>query len=192
MVFQRTVRAFLLCLIILFIPVSCKSKSSATPMFAQSGRDYLNNVLERRSQIQGWSIRCGVSASKDDCEVGDAVLFNGLLCLAGDELSCEAVRRSQGSDGRMWRAEFRLARDAVNSFSRDMAVGVLAYLVATRDTDLAKRWMVWIEQNDYRLCRESTDNRCDFTPGFWTLFRDVWEFLGLPLNEKMQSVVLDD
>ncbi|NBW82712.1 hypothetical protein EBR21_13250 [bacterium] len=92
----------------------------------------------------------------------------------------------------MWRAPTRVEADSINSFSRDMAVGVLAYLVATRDVELAQRWMNWIEKNDFRLCAQSTDNRCDFTPGFWMLFRDVWEFLGLRTHEKMTASVVED
>lgn len=140
-----------------------------------------------RDRIESWTIRCGFSVAKDNCSVGDAALFNGLMCLSGDELACEAVRRSQGSDGRMWRAELRVASDAVNSFSRDMALGVLAYLVETRDVGLAQRWMAWIKENDLRLCRESSDNRCLITPPVWTLFRDVWLYLGLTPTEEMSS-----
>jgi hypothetical protein len=92
----------------------------------------------------------------------------------------------------MWRAEFRVAGDAVNSFSRDMAMGVLAYLIATRDKELGKRWLEWIENNGNRLCRESSDNRCEFSPGFWSLFRDVWNYLDLPLSNAMTNSILDD
>lgn len=92
----------------------------------------------------------------------------------------------------MWRAELRVASDAVNSFSRDMAMGVLAYLLATKDKELAVRWLGWIESNGNRLCRESSDNRCEFSPGFWALFRDVWLHLDFPLNNQMRSVIVDD
>lgn len=175
----------------------CKRKVADGGSLALSARssvsaESIRQLIEQKNGIQRWALRCGTSVAKDDCSVGDAALFNGLLCLSGDELACEAVRRSQGSDGRLWRAEFRIASDAVNSFSRDMALGVLAYLVATKDRDLAVRWMSWIEKNDFRLCRESSDTRCDFSPGFWMLFREVWEFLGLEPNEKMRSAVLED
>jgi hypothetical protein len=176
---------------------SCKNANLSAqflPQEVRQGPDYVDIVklIEMRTETQRWALRCGVSASKKNCDIGDAALFNGLLCLSGDELSCEAVRRSQGSDGRMWRAEFRVASDAVNSFSRDMAMGVLAYLLATRDTELATRWMTWIESNGNRLCRESSDNRCNFTPGFWSLFREVWAHLGLPLNQQMRSAIVSD
>lgn len=177
--------------------VSCKpspANQSAMILSAKSfsGPQNIELLRERRAQILTWSLRCGYSVAKENCEVGDAALFNGLMCLSGDNQSCEAVRQSQGSDGRMWRSSTRVEADSINSFSRDMAVGVLAYLVATRDVELAQRWMNWIEKNDFRLCAQSTDNRCDFTPGFWMLFRDVWEFLGLQTREKMNSSVVED
>lgn len=172
---------------------ACKKASrSATVLSAKSDDGALVRLRTLHKQTTMWSLRCGASVSKERCDVGDAALFNGLLCLSGDQLSCEAVRRSQGSDGRMWRSEIRVAADAVNSFSRDMAMGVLAYLVATKDVSLASRWMTWIESNNWRLCRESSDNRCDFSPGFWSLFRDVWQYLRLPLNQQMDTAILDD
>ncbi|MEY3903859.1 MAG: hypothetical protein RL189_3165 [Pseudomonadota bacterium] len=176
---------------------ACKrvsEKGEAVVLSAKSPDRLLlsEKLLERQNEIKRWVQRCGVSVAKENCEVGDAALFNGLMCLSGDELSCEGVRRSQGSDGRMWRAEYRIAADAVNSFSRDMSLGVLAYLVKTRDRELAVRWMNWIESNEFRLCRESSDNRCAFTPGFLSLFREVWQFIGLPVTAQMRAAVFDD
>lgn len=183
--------------IILTCSVGCKPSATGPQAVALSSRSdersaHFANLLDRENQIKRWAHRCGSSVAKENCEVGDATLFNGLMCLSGDELSCEGVRRSQGSDGRMWRAESRVDTDAANSFSRDMAMGVLAYLVKTRDRELAARWMSWIESNDFRLCKESSDNRCVFTPGFLTLFREVWDFIGLPATARMRASVLDD
>lgn len=188
---RRSVGVVLLLLV--STQTSCKKPSSTPPSATlTAGPSDVAGLQALRDQIQNWSIRCGFSVAKDNCGVGDAALFNGLMCFSGDELACEAVRRSQGSDGRMWRSELRVAGDAVNSFSRDMALGVLAYLVTTRDTGLGQRWMTWIEQNDQRLCRESSDNRCVITPGLWSLFRDVWTYLGLPLTRSMDQVLLLD
>ena len=178
-----------LILVVLFIVSSqtyCKkvTREDATPNMS-AGRSEVAELLVLREKIVGWAVRCGFSVAKDGCSVGDAALFNGLMCLSGDELACEAVRRSQGSDGRMWRAELRVASDAVNSFSRDMALGVFAYLIETRDVGLAQRWFSWIQQNDMRLCRESSDNRCTITHPVWALFRDVWTYLGLTPTEEM-------
>lgn len=180
-----------------FISVSCKpSEKPKAQLYSRtlpgSPAEQVSLLQNHRDKIEAWVQRCGASVAKENCGVGDAALFNGLMCLSGDELSCEAVRRSQGVDGRMWRAEHRVASDAVNSFSRDMAMGVLAYLIATRDRDLAQRWLAWIEGNQFRMCRESTDNRCEFTPGFWMLFKEVWEYLGLSPNAKMSSAIVDE
>jgi hypothetical protein len=159
---------------------------------AQPWLDLRRQLLERRGRIQQWVERCEGSVSKEGCSIGDATLFNGLLCLSGDPESCDAVRSAQGADGRLWRHRQRVNADAMDSFSRDMAVGVLAYLVATRDKKLAIDWMNWLERNDFKMCSPSSDNRCNFTPGFWMLFRDVWAYLELPLNDNMNSAVVDD
>lgn len=173
-------------------PQTLANDAETSAVSFQKQEVILEQLSKRRSQLQSWALRCGWSVAKDECSVGDAALFNGLLCLSGDALSCEGVRRSQGNDGRMWRSESRIDGDLSDSFSRDMALGVLAYLVVSKDKGLGRRWMTWIEQNDFRLCQLSTDNRCEFTPGFWMLFRDVWSFIGLPLNESMRSVLLED
>lgn len=88
--------------------------------------------------------------SKESCDDGDMTLFNGLLCAAGEQLGCEAVKESQDKTGR-W---FRSPRLAANnhaakgaSFSPDMALGVQLYLVATQDIMSANSWLRWIDNN---------------------------------------------
>lgn len=149
-------------------------------------------LSDRRSQILTWAERCGPSVAKQGCDVGDALLFDGLLCLSGEQASCEAIRLSQGADGRMWRAPHRVGMERENSFSRDMSLGVLAYLVATRDIALGTRWLAWLETNEFRTCREATDNRCEFTPGFWNLFGDVWAHLGQVPHAQMLTDVVNN
>jgi hypothetical protein len=149
-------------------------------------------LAERRDAIRGWARRCGPSVTKDGCDVGDSVLFDGILCLSGEADSCDAVAQAQGPDGRVWRAAHRVGYETRNSFSRDMALGALAYVVATRDTGFAQRWIGWIEANGKRTCREATDNRCNFTPGFWNLFGVVWEHVGLPTTPSMRADRVDN
>lgn len=42
--------------------------------------------------------------ASDITPAGDSVLFNALICYAGDRRGCEAVAASQGPDGRWWRS----------------------------------------------------------------------------------------
>lgn len=171
----------------------------------------LSALGELDSAIEYWESRvvryCEGVPSKDDCDDGDALLFNGLLCTAGDERGCQAVRDSQGSDGRWWRSPRRIDGNLGlrNSFSRDMSLGVLLYLARTRDTVAAVNWMNWIENNracavtepssgscrrlvpTYRFCRDDSDQRCLITPALWASIGRVWSHLGLPLTKVMEQ-----
>ncbi|HYX37867.1 MAG TPA: hypothetical protein VE954_32590 [Oligoflexus sp.] len=150
---------------------------------------------------RSWAPLCEGHPSKGNCDDGDATLFSGLLCLAGEDQGCRAVKAAQDTTGKFWRSPRRVGVEASNSFSRDMALGVLAYLVATKDTDAAQSWLQWIDQNSvcqiklgtvcqlktWRYCREDSDARCLITPGMWSMMRRVWEYLGLPLHKEMRT-----
>ena len=41
---------------------------------------------------------------KGQCNDGDGVIFNGVVCISGDDRGCDAVRRSQAADGEFWRS----------------------------------------------------------------------------------------
>lgn len=147
-------------------------------------------LVTLRADLRTWAERCGLAVSKDGCDVGDSVLFDGILCLSGEGGSCAAVAAAQDAEGRFWRSHLHVGRPGPNSFSRDMALGVLAYLAATGDVRAAIRWVRWIERNGYVLCPDATDDRCFFTPGFWEMFAVVWRHLGLPVNAAMRSELM--
>ena len=42
---------------------------------------------------------CDGYPSKENCDDGDSNIFNGLLCLSGESIGCDAVRDAQGRDG---------------------------------------------------------------------------------------------
>ncbi len=138
----------------------------------------------------------------------DSLLFAGLLCFSGENDQCDAVKRSQSFEGRMWRsperAEKRIyVKEEGHTFSRDMGMGVMAYLVKTRDGVLATRWRDYILTNKKRhpldvtnsgayfspywfcteypnikvLTAEAVDDRCNMTAQFATLFNSVWKFM---------------
>jgi len=118
-------------------------------------------------------------------DTGDALLWAGILCSSGafgrpgspsDPVkfiaSCEQVEDSQSPDGRMWRHPSRVGRDTVNSFSRDMAMGLLLAVQATGDVDMLQRWVDYVVEND-GACPDATDNRCQMTTTIWSLARIV-------------------
>jgi hypothetical protein len=147
---------------------------------------------------------CDGFPSKENCDDGDSVIFNGLLCMVGEEAGCATVRASQDADGRFWRSPRRNPGNLgeEKSFSRDQTLGVLLYLVRTQDRDAAQRWLAWIEDNrycsiknplsggcsvyGYRVCRDDKEI-CDLRPATWALFHRVWEHLGLPTTREMRK-----
>lgn len=153
----------------------------------------------RSLQWLSWAPLCDGYPSKENCDDGDVTLFSGLLCASGIDLGCEGVRAAQDSAGRFWRSPRRVGETKENSFSRDMALGVLHYLITSEDSSAALSWLEWIDQNSvcqingpnecilrlYRFCSNDTDARCAITPGMWSLMRRVWEVLDLPLHEEM-------
>jgi hypothetical protein len=77
-----------------------------------------------------------VLGQPQECDDGDMTLFNGLLCAAGESAGCEAVARSQDTDGRWWRSPRRIGWEAPAhdvSFSPDQSLGDLLYAVQTKD-----------------------------------------------------------
>ena len=183
--------------------VSCSERNTGSNILANLTSQNISLSAKQNSlvrtqldirllQLKSWAVRCEGAVAKDKCDVGDALLFDGILCLSGEAASCVAVRNAQGPDGRMWRAQTRIGKESVNSFSRDMSLGVLAYLVATKDVQLALQWMNWIQNHDGKTCSRATDNRCSFTPGFWNLFGDVWKYLGLPKTSEMENDFVSD
>jgi hypothetical protein len=147
---------------------------------------------------------CEGFPSKENCDDGDSVIFNGLLCLVGEDAGCATVRASQDVDGRFWRSPRRNPGNLgePKSFSRDQTLGVLLYLVRTQDRDAALRWQNWIYDNrycsiknplsggcsvyGYRVCRDDNEI-CDLRPATWALFERVWKYLDLPTTREMRK-----
>ncbi|MBV30664.1 MAG: hypothetical protein CL504_08520 [Actinobacteria bacterium] len=144
-----------------------------------------------------------------DCDDGDSTLFNGLLCVSGESLGCEAVKNAQAPDGQWWRSPRKkdgFSRYSRNSFSRDMSMGVLLYLVETKDVQAAGKWLAWIEDNkrcilensavgcviyDYTMCHNNHYFGCSITPVMWGIMREVWAYLGLPMHSMMRSKIVE-
>ena len=132
-------------------------------------RENLEKELEKAAA--NWlqiAPRCGDKRypSKNHCDDGDMTLFNGLLCMAGFEEACGAVADAQDENGRFWRSPDRKGdnKGDPHSFSRDMSLGVLAYLVATKDKLAAQKWISWIGDN--KKCLYASGQDCGFSlPG---------------------------
>jgi hypothetical protein len=144
-------------------------------------RDLRNTTLAW-VQVCSEGIACGEDGD------GDSMLWAGLLCAGGDVEQCETAKLSFGNDGSVRRAPGRLYQD-VNASSRDMLLGALHYIVATKDTVTAKKMLKSIKDNGYKLCTNATDNRCDLSPtlysAMWGTMMRVWEYIGLEPSAEM-------
>lgn len=170
--------------------------------FASTDADLLKKLIERREEIKTWAPECkngSYSEYTDHCNQHDVTLFAGLGCLAAtlakDEVTankrCSDVENAQGSNGRWWRGPIRVDDNIKNSFSRDMARGVHAYLVAksvlsdneiqkTQTKEKAQNWLNWISSDEAnnKLCTKFTKNRCNITIGARNLFYNSFSSIG--------------
>lgn len=177
-------------LIILFhLIISCGYPPKKDP----APESMIELIDERVESIRLWAPICQADVGNRPIPFvckhpadGDAVLWNGLMCLVGKDFACNAVRESFSDNGKPNRSPYwRVTPRPENDFSRDMLMGFLAYLVKTKDIELAERFRIYVENNEYKLCTNATDSRCSLTPTTWGLMAYVWEYLGLPLWGNM-------
>ena len=191
---RKLLLVFVLTSIISQAVTSCGRHDSSRTLSSDSARAHWRNLAPT----------CAGYPSKADCDDGDMTLFGGLICAGGESKGCDLVRDAQGPDGQWWRSPRRTSGNLgqPNSFSRDMAMGVLLYLATTRDSAAAERWLSWIHANRscgvkgprgkclvpgvHRFCRDDKDFRCAMTPGNWAIMARVWDHLGLPRSTEMR------
>jgi hypothetical protein len=111
-------------------------------------------------------------------DVGDSLLWSGLLCLSGEDDFCQAIPFFQDVHGRFWRHPSRINVEKGDSFSRDMALGALAYILKTRDVAIMDSWMTYIADHNGKLCPDDSDRRCTVTPKLYGLFYLVAREIG--------------
>jgi len=193
------------------IPFLLLSCGTATPPLTEFSPDLRKELEGRIEEVKTWLPYCTYDISMEsmyrpgetiqgiskytctgrDLEYGtgdgDVTLYAGYMCLAGDSVSCEIVKASQDITGRVWRSPARVGNPQgfENTFSRDMFLGVLFYLAATKDQQFALSYNNWIISNNYRLCNDDSDGRCIPTPNMLALQSYVWEYIGLTPTAPM-------
>ena len=124
----------------------------------------IEKLLTLDKLITAWAPTCeGGIACENDSD-GDSMLWAGLLCSVGINSQCIAVKNSQSSDGQLWRAPSRVNVDKENSFSRDMLLGFLYYLVATKDINAANKFFIYVKNKFINVSNNiySFNISCDF------------------------------
>jgi hypothetical protein len=88
--------------------------------------------------------------STSDCDDGDMIFFDGLLCAAGEKRACKGIAISQDeTTGKWWRSKrLKLERQTDTadqaSFSTEQGLGVLNYMIKTADKKAFEFWLDWI------------------------------------------------
>jgi hypothetical protein len=167
--------------IVFLILIACgRSSNNPEPM---NTLDMRAQVAQRVQELRPLALVCENDVAKDiedpvsnECNDGDNTAFLGMNCLAGDKWACENAHRA--FDGRrFWRSARRVGLVRENDFSRDMFLGALMYLAATKDVSVAKAYRKFLHDNNGRLCNTDTDGRCSMTPQMWNLFYHVLKYL---------------
>lgn len=197
--YLRVLRIYIGAAVGLVLLCACGGGPSSSFLFDQKGQKPAVYWQEIAPVCSGYP-------SKADCDDGDMVLFGGLLCAAGERRGCDLVRDAQDGDGRWWRSPRRNPGNLgeAHSFSRDMALGVLHYLLATRDRAAAVKWLHWIDTHRpclitnpltgacvkrglHRFCTDDQFGSCTIVPGNWALMGRVWEAIGLEPTWRMRA-----
>ena len=151
----------------------------------------VQSLKDLRTHTRTWAYTCPDGTItpyiQAACPYGDMNEYAGLLCLSGETDRCNDVKNSQGPDGRWYRNPKSVGvGNGQNSFSRDGMTGTLAYLVATKDTAAAQRWLNYIVPHNDQMCDDGEKGTCKVMTTAWAHFADVWTYLGLPLTGKMK------
>ena len=188
--------------IVFFVLTSCGQKANKMSSQVAATEDPLDVAMR---WWEAKAPRCEGFPAKEHCDDGDAVIFNGLLCAAGDSRGCATVHDAQAPSGQWFRSPRRTPDNLGegHSFSRDQTMGVLLYLIQTKDRDAAVRWMSWVEDHRPceartpfgncigrglpRVCTDDENMTCTITQGLWSLISRVWKYLDLPLNFWMRA-----
>ena len=113
---------------------------------------------------------------KADGDDGDSLLWAGLLYAASGQSEYRTgIVESMDASGRCWRSPARVGIAKPNSFSRDMATGLL--LAAAKDKTGGREfgicgswleaWISYVNANGGKICPDATDSRGSMTPAMW-------------------------
>lgn len=153
---------------------------------------------------------------------GNTNNYAGPLCYAGDELACETVKKNQNPETGAWyrsayERRFPFAIRGQSLFSRDEFVGIMLYLVKTKDKVAAEKWLRFIANNPkkpmtglgklvkvFDICppfpgprpphipedvwkRMQSDDRCEMRPDSWATMYKVYRYLGFS-NKELKAI----
>lgn len=180
---------YLLLIVISSLFFGCLPRQAPSSPSPNISAEQIISLKERRQEIRSWAITCSGGIACGDDGDGDSMLWAGLLCASGEVDQCNAAYISI-DNGKINRAPGRL-NQSKNSSSRDMFLGAMHYVVATKDAQSADAIYNYIKNNNYKLCLDAVDNRCEISPKanspLWGTMGAVWKFVGLSRTSEMKA-----
>lgn len=149
-----------------------------------------DELAELRESIRPWATRC---YEDFPCQHNDdhVTLYAGALCLSGETFACDIARASQDDSGRIWRSPRQDEIRERNTSSRDMFVGMLMYWTQVGDTNSAWKAYQYLSANDWKLCPNAKDNRCEMDPKqykvAWQTYKNTFQRMGLKPTPTMNK-----
>lgn len=177
-------------LVLAYLPVSLllKFRLKTEKGFYSYFNSQIPDIQSYLKQLYAWGCisqhESGIFLSKENNNDGDVCAYAGLLSISGHGLGKSTSRRCQGPDGRFWRSPARINNDSENSFSRDQLLGVFGYFIAEKDIDSANKYIEYLRKNNWKMCDNCTDGRCDLRLTSKGMFWRVSRFVGfkVPLS----------
>jgi hypothetical protein len=119
--------------------------------------------------------------------LGNENLFAGLLCSSGEKEFCKAVYDNIAPNGDFCRNETRVTStgcsDKTSSFSYDEFLGVMLFILANKDKNLANKFYASIKNN--QICNNPIAEECFVFPFMYGIMYHVWNKIGLKPNGSM-------
>lgn len=123
------------------------------------------------------------------CGTGDSMIGTGVYITAplpGREQLFAGILDSIAPNGRPYRSpQYRAVGHSEDSFSRDQTIGLLLYLMESKDTITATKVWNYVKGNNLNICPDDSDGRCKMTPNMLALWSDVFTYLEIPKDPLM-------
>lgn len=129
---------------------------------------------------------------RPDCRNGDAMLWNGLYFSVYPKAEVgQAIQKSIAPDFRPYRSEENRKGDTVDTFSRDMWTGLMAYCLRADDHATCNGVWDYVKSNEYQTCPVSTDSRCALSPSMLYLTGYVWQARDWFISSEVKATQIE-
>lgn len=129
---------------------------------------------------------------RPDCRTGDSMMWSGLYYSVFPKASIgEAIKNSIGADFRPYRSPENRKGDVLDTFSRDMWTGFMAYCLRADDHANCNGVWGYTKNNDFQACPDTSDNRCWISYSMRYLTGYVWDAHGWYISSAAKATQVE-